>query len=207
MTGTVFVVGEDELCCAIADALIAHSGIAVEVEQRIVAGGAGPFKQRIPAMNNVANNVMPVLMIADADQAPCVVTQRNSWLPRHVSPRLSMRLAVREAEAWVLADHVGFSQFATVSKDLFPAQPEGELDPKQTLLSIVRRSRRRELRDEMLPGKGATSPVGLGYNIHMTDFVKNYWDIARATDRAPSLARAIPRVVSLLRGAAVEGVA
>ncbi|RQT71924.1 hypothetical protein DF029_14060 [Burkholderia cepacia] len=207
MTGTVFVVGEDALCCSIADALIVHSGIAVEVEQRIVAGGAGPFRQRIPAMNNVANNVMPVIMVADADQAPCVVTQRNSWLPQNVSPRLSMRLAVREAEAWVLADHVGFAQFVTVSKDLFPAQPENELDPKQTLLAIVKRSRRRELREEMLPGKGATSPVGLGYNIHMTDFVKNYWDIGRATERAPSLARAVPRILALLRDAAAEGVA
>ncbi|CAB3782343.1 hypothetical protein [Paraburkholderia caffeinilytica] len=202
MTGTVFVVGEDELCCAIADALIAHSGIAADIQQRIVAGGAGPFKQKILAMNNVARNVMPVLMIADADQAPCVVTQRNSWLPRDVSQRLSMRLAVKEAEAWVLADHIGFSKFAVVSKDLFPGNPEMEPDPKQALLALVKKSKRRELRDEMLPGKGATSPVGLGYNIHMTEFVKNHWNVGRAVDRAPSLARAIPRVAALLQDVA-----
>ncbi|NIF89162.1 hypothetical protein [Burkholderia sp. Cy-637] len=204
MTRTVFIVGEDELCCAIADALIAHSGIAVDVQQRIVAGGEAPFRQKIPAMNNVAKNVMPVLMVADADQAPCVVTQRNSWLPPNVSQRLSMRLAVKEAEAWVLADHVGFSNFATVSKDLFPTQPEAVPDPKQALLALVKKSKRRELRDEMLPGKGATSPVGLGYNVHMTDFVKNYWNIGRAIDRAPSLARAIPRVASLLQDGVEE---
>ncbi|WP_186027826.1 hypothetical protein [Burkholderia gladioli] len=204
MTRTVFIVGEDELCCAIADALIAHSGIAVDVQQRIVAGGEAPFRQKIPAMNNVAKNVMPVLMVADADQAPCVVTQRNSWLPPNVSQRLSMRLAVKEAEAWVLADHVGFSNFATVNKDLFPTQPEAVPDPKQALLALVKKSKRRELRDEMLPGKGATSPVGLGYNVHMTDFVKNYWSIGRAIDRAPSLARAIPRVASLLQDGVEE---
>lgn len=204
MTGAVFVVGEDELCCAIADALIAHTGVAPSIQQRIVAGGAAPFRSRIPAMNNVARNVMPVLMIADADQAPCVVTQRNSWLPPNVSHRLSMRLAVKEAEAWILADHIGFSRFAVVSKDLFPAQPETENDPKQTLLALVKRSKRRELRDEMLPGKGATSPVGLGYNIHMTDFVKNHWNVNRAIDRAPSLARAIPRVFALFQTVAVK---
>lgn len=152
-------------------------------------------------MNNVANNVMPVLMVADADQAPCVVTQRNAWLPPNASQRLSMRLAVKEAEAWVLADHIGFSKFAIVSKDLFPAKPEEVLDPKQALLAIVKKSKRRELRDEMLPGKGATSPVGLGYNIHMTEFVAEHWDIARAVDRAPSLARAIPRVIAMLKRA------
>lgn len=199
MTGTVFVVGEDELCCAIADALIAHSGIAANIQQRIVTGGAGPFRQKILAMNNVAKNVMPVLMVADADQAACVVTQRNAWLPRDVSQRLSMRLAVREAEAWVLADHIGFSKFAVLSKDLFPGNPEAEADPKQALLALVKKSKRRELRDEMLPGRGATSPVGLGYNVHMTDFVKNHWDVGRAVNRAPSLARAIPRVAALLQ--------
>ncbi|MCA7970797.1 hypothetical protein LGM42_13010 [Burkholderia sp. AU39826] len=201
MTVAVFVVGEDELCCAIACALIAYSGVAATIQQRIVTGGADPFKKRIPAMNNVANNVMPVLMVADADQAPCVVTQRNAWLPPNASQRLSMRLAVKEAEAWVLADHIGFSKFAIVSKDLFPAKPEEVLDPKQALLAIVKKSKRRELRDEMLPGKGATSPVGLGYNIHMTEFVAEHWDIARAVDRAPSLARAIPRVIAMLKRA------
>ncbi|MDR5760892.1 hypothetical protein QCE88_28300 [Caballeronia sp. LZ035] len=128
-------------------------------------------------MNEVARNVMPVLMVADADQAPCVVAQRNAWLPPNASNRLSMRLAVKEAEAWVLADHIGFSRFAAVSKDLFPALPETDVDPKQRLLSLVKKSKRRELRDEMLPGKGATSPVGLGYNVHMTDFVRNHWSV------------------------------
>ncbi|MDR5782626.1 hypothetical protein QCE63_24785 [Caballeronia sp. LZ065] len=201
MTRSVFVVGEDELCCALADALIAQSGITSRVQQRIIAGGAAPFRKKISAMNEVARNVMPVLMVADGDQARCVVTQRNAWLPPDVSDRLSMRLAVKEAEAWVLADHIGFSKFAVVSKDLFPAQPETDADPKQRLLSLVKKSKRRELRDEMLPGKGATSPVGLGYNVHMTDFVRNHWSVGRAVARAPSLARAVPRVAALLRTA------
>ena len=42
MTKAVFVEGEDALCSAIADALIAHSGVAAEIQQRIVAGGADP---------------------------------------------------------------------------------------------------------------------------------------------------------------------
>ena len=46
MTKAVFVEGEDALCSAIADALIAHSGVAAEIQQRIVAGGADPFRSR-----------------------------------------------------------------------------------------------------------------------------------------------------------------
>jgi hypothetical protein len=195
---TVFVVGEDELCCVLAEALLSYVGLPFEVKQRLVSGGESKFRQKIPAMNNVAENVMPVLMIADADQAACVVEQRNSWLPSNPSARLAMRLAVREAEAWVLADHIGLSTFANVSKDIFPAQPEQEIDPKQTLLGIIKKCKRRDLRDEMLPQKGATSPVGLGYNIHMRDFVEKCWSAERAAWRAPSLARAIPRIESLL---------
>ena len=198
MTVSVFVVGEDELCCSIAEILLEHSGVATMVHQRLNTKGADPFKKKIAAMNNVATNVMPVLMIADADQAACVVAQRNAWVPRYISDRLCMRLAVKEAEAWALADHVGFAKFAELSADLLPARPETEDDPKRSLLALIQKSRRRVLRDEMLPEKGASSPVGLGYNIHMTDFIKNYWDVDRAAERAPSLARAIPRVASIL---------
>jgi hypothetical protein len=193
----LFVVGEDQLCCSMAEALVAHAGVPVEIRP-LITGGADPFRRKIPAMNKVADSVMPVLMVADGDQAACVVEQLNQWLPRNVSNRLLVRLAVREAEAWALADHVGFADFAQVSKDVVPPNPESEFDAKQALLSVIKRSRRRELRVEMLPSKGATSPVGLGYNVHMADFVKNHWSVDRAKERSPSLARTIPRIAELL---------
>ncbi|MVT36834.1 hypothetical protein GO497_03330 [Acidovorax citrulli] len=190
--------GEDELCCSIAEVLVDKTGKGFRVYQRTVAGGAGQFKKKIPAMNQVASNVMPVLMVADADQAPSPAEQIRMWLPAKPSDRLCLRLAVREAEAWVLADNVGFSEFAMVSKDIFPISPENELDPKGKLLSIIRRSKRRELREEMLPAKGSMSVIGLGYNIHIVDFVKNYWNIDRATARSPSLGKAFLRLNSML---------
>ncbi|MBU9135118.1 DUF4276 family protein [Burkholderia multivorans] len=199
MTINVFVVGEDELCCAIAEALLNNTGLDVNIYQRQNTKGEDQFRKKIPTMNNVAANVMPVLMIADADQADCVVAQRNAWIPANADQRLCVRLAVREAESWALADHVGFAQFADLSPALIPPQPELEQDPKQRLLQLIHKSRRRVLREEMLPKKGATSPVGLGYNVHITEYIRHHWRADRACERAPSLARAIPRVAAILK--------
>lgn len=194
----VYLVGEDDLCAALALALVAQSGRAARIEQCDVAGGFGPFRARIEVMNNIAQRVMPVLMIADADQAACPVTQVKEWLPQRHSDRLALRLAVREAEAWAMADHEGFAAFAQLSPAKLPPTPETLPNPKQALLKLIEHCRRRELRDEMLPGKRDRSPVGLGYNIHLKDYVSHYWRAERAAARAPSLARAIPRIAALL---------
>lgn len=194
----IFIVGEDQLCCALAEAIILQAKKEAVIQQTIIANGCAPFKAMIEKMNNIAKNVMPVLMLADADQAPCVVTQRNAWIPAHPAPRFSLRLIVREAEAWILADHEGLSKFALLSPALMQRLPDEIDDPKQELLRLIRRSKRRDLKDEMLPRKASTSPVGLGYNIHLTQFVREYWSAERAMERSPSLARSIPRIVNLL---------
>ncbi|MDR6949653.1 hypothetical protein J2Y39_004278 [Pseudomonas sp. 2957] len=194
----IVVVGEDQLCCALAIKLVRHLKKEAIIQQSTVANGCAPFRLMIDKMNSIAQTVMPVLMLADADQAPCVVTQRDAWMPAHPSPRLSLRLAVREAESWVLADHEGFSAFAQLSPALMTRSPDKLMDPKQELLRLIRKSKRRDLREEMLPRKGSSSPVGLGYNNHLTQFVHEFWCAERASERSPSLARSIPRIAAIL---------
>jgi hypothetical protein len=194
----IVIVGEDQLCCALAVKLVVQSNKDAIIQQTTVANGCAPFRSMITKMNSIAQTVMPVLMLADADQAPCVVTQRNAWMPAHPSPRLSLRLALREAEAWVLADHEGLSAFAQFSPALMDRSPDEIRDPKQELLRLIRKSKRRDLREEMLPRKGSSNIVGLGYNIHLTQFVRDFWCVERASERSPSLSRAIPRIAALL---------
>ncbi|WP_373981072.1 hypothetical protein LN047_02205 [Achromobacter sp. JD417] len=198
MSDTIFIVGEDDLCCSVGEALVRHTGIETTISQRLVAGGADPFKKKISAMNRVAEKIMPVLMIADADQASCVVEQRNAWLPRGAHERLLMRLAVREAEAWILADDVGFARFASINQALFPRQPDEVADPKRTLLGLIARGKNRDLREEMLAPRGSKSLVGLGYNLRLAEFVGEHWHIERAIERSPSLARILPRLTAVL---------
>jgi len=59
---------------------------------------------------------------------------------------------------------------------------------------LVRKSKRRELRQEILPKSGVSSPVGLGYNDQWCRFVRDHWETARAAKSSPSLARAVDRL-------------
>jgi len=195
--GSILLVGEDALCCALGAALIAQAGVAVALSATIKTGGANRFRDEIPRMNNAANH-FPVLMVADADQAPCVVTQVRSWLPPRKSHNLLLRLAVREAESWVLADSAAFAAFAAVSPAKVPRRPDELEDPKRFLLNLVTKSKRRDLKAEMLP-RNSRSSIGLGYNLHLETFVRDHWSAARAAEQSPSLARALPRVRALLQ--------
>ncbi len=197
MHGHIVIVGEDQLCCVLAEKLVLFLNRDTTIHTT-VANGCGPFKAMIEKFNSVAKSVTPVFMLADADQAPCVVTQVRAWMPSHPSSRFTLRLAVREAEAWVLADHEGWSSFAQSSQALMRRDPDSITDPKQELLRLIRKSKRRDLRIEMLPGKGSSNQVGLGYNIHLTEFVRDHWSAERASERSPSLLRAIPKIANLL---------
>ncbi|MEA5672531.1 DUF4276 family protein [Pseudomonas sp. MH2] len=184
------LVGEDQLCCELGRAILQQVCPGSSISSEIVTGGFGKLKEKIPSLNKLAPH-MPVLMIADGDQNPCVVAQRNSWLPDDPHENLLLRLAVREAEAWVLADHAAWSEFAEVSAAKIPPSPDELQDPKQSLLGLVTKCKKRILREEMLPSKSSSAKIGLGYNIHMATFVRTAWSALRAAERSSSLRRAI----------------
>ncbi|WP_146744899.1 hypothetical protein [Herbaspirillum rubrisubalbicans] len=190
--GIYAIVGEDDVCRALGQALIRQAQIPAQEQMALAAGGFGPFRSKIEKMNEVAARSMPVLMIADGDQDTCPVRQIGSWKPRHQAPRLQIRLAVREAESWLLADHTAFADFAGISEAAIPRSPDEIVDCKSALLRLISRSRKRILRDEMLR-EGQIKP-GLGYNFHLISFIENNWVAERAAERSQSVARAIPRV-------------
>ena len=70
-----------------------------------------------------------------------------------------------------------------------PTSPDELPDPKAALLKLVRKSSKRELKRDILPPRGATSPVGLGYNSQLRHFVRSHWSNDRAAKHFPSLSR------------------
>lgn len=184
------LVGEDQLSCELGRAIITQVCPQSNISSEINTGGFGKFREKIASLNALAAH-MPVLMIADGDQHHCVVAQRSSWLPDNVHQNLILRLAVRETESWVLADHAAWSQFAEVSVAKIPPSPDDLPDPKQSLLNLLVKSKKRVLREEMLPVKNSSAKVGLGYNVHMATFVRTAWSALRAAERSSSLRRAI----------------
>jgi hypothetical protein len=97
---------------------------------------------------------------------------------------------VREVEAWLLADIEGFSAYTGISKVNFTDNPEAITDPKAELIRLVKRCRKRTIREDILP-KDEYAAVGPNYNGRLCEYVIRYWSISRAMKRSNSLKRTI----------------
>ncbi|TAN52447.1 MAG: hypothetical protein EPN21_03975 [Methylococcaceae bacterium] len=51
--------------------------------------------------------------------------------------------------------------------------------------------------NDLLPKPGSTSPIGLGYNAVLGDFIRTQWNGERAVHHSPSLAQARVRIKAL----------
>ncbi|MEE4376831.1 MAG: hypothetical protein V2J55_04870 [Candidatus Competibacteraceae bacterium] len=184
---------EDALSEAVAEKLLAQKGVC-DIHARIRKEGSGYLKKRVAELNRLAEKVMPVLLITDLDQKRCPAKIIAEWLPTPRNERLLFRVAVRETESWVLADRAAFSSFIGISIAAMPTAPDELSDPKTTLLNLVRKSSNRDLKQDILPAKGSTSLIGLGYNSRLCHFVHSHWKSARAAECSPSLSRALSRI-------------
>jgi hypothetical protein len=186
MSTIIHLVVEDELTARVAEKLIVQSKF--QVGRTDIRRGFGNIKNSIANFNQAAR-MTPFLIITDLDNHPCPVEMRNEWITVSQHHNLIFRIAVREAEAWLLADRQRFATFLHVSKDIITRDPENLPDPKSALMQIVKRSKKRNIREDILPEGDAR--IGPNYNARLSDFVVNCWDIATARQNAPSLERAI----------------
>jgi hypothetical protein len=189
----VAIATEDALSEALIETLLHHGGRPVRIAQRFRRQGFGYLKSRMATFNDIAR-WRPVLVLTDLDRGACAPQVRREWLRQPPAPNLLFRVAVREVEAWLLADGDAFAAFLGIDPARVPPRPEGLPDPKQVLLSLVRQSRHRELKQDILPLPKARTVQGLGYNEQLSRFVRDHWRVACAVSQAPSLARAWQRI-------------
>jgi hypothetical protein len=139
-----------------------------------------------------ARNV--VALITDLDAVECAPRMKADWFfGLQQTEKFIFRIAVRETESWIMADRLHFSNFLGVSENLFPENPETLLDPKATLVKVARGARR-ELRSDLVPGRGVKAKQGIGYNEVLCSFVEETWDCRRASQNSDSLRRACQRL-------------
>lgn len=110
---------------------------------------------------------------------------------------LVLRVAVREIESWIMADRAGFAGFMGVSEDLVPVEPERLIDPKLTVVNLARRSRRRKIKEGLVPDPRALRKTGPGYTMLLSEFVAQDWSINVASASSQSLNRCVRRLVEL----------
>lgn len=160
--------------------------------------GFGRLRAAAEKFNAMAKNGVPVVLLTDLDRQACPALLVADWLGgRHPpDPRFLLRVCVREAEAWVMADCEAVARFLGVRTADISSKPEQLSDPKQELLRLARRCSR-NLRNGLLPAVGSKAEVGWEYNRLLTAFIEERWNPEVAAGRAPSLQKARQRIAEL----------
>jgi hypothetical protein len=153
---------------------------------------------------NSAARFAPWFVLIDMDADPrCVADYRDSTLAAR-SAMMMYRVAVRQVEAWLLADRIGCATFLGVPQGRIVAQPEQLSDPKAEVVRLARRSRTARVRDALVPKERSGRPVGRGYATEIAQFASTTWNPVTAARAAPSLSRCIRRLEEFVRTADAE---
>ena len=187
---------EDDLSEVVIRRLLLDTGREYAIGTVFGRGGFGYLRSRAKNWNAAAAAGTPVLLLTDLDQHPCPPILIDDWLDAEPHSNLIFRVAVREVESWLLADREGFADFLGISVVNIPLQPDEIADPKQSLVNAARRSRRRALRECIVPRQGSTSVQGPDYSGCLGEFVRNQWGRDTAAESSPSLSRAWERLIT-----------
>lgn len=153
---------------------------------------------------NSAARFAPWIVLVDLNhEAPCPPPLVHAWLPAPAQYMI-LRVAVREIESWLLADHESLSSFLLVRRALIHPNPETLDDPKRAMIDLARKSRSRAIREDMVPRKGSGRQVGPAYTSRLIEFADDLasgWRPEIAAERVPSLRRCLVRLRTFLQGA------
>lgn len=171
-----------------------------EIHRVQVQNGKANLRRALPGYN-LAARWGPWLVLVDLDSDfSCPPELTADWLPQP-SPLMRLRVVVRAVEAWLLADIDRFSEFFGVARSRLPVAPEGLVDPKAKLIELTAKSRRRTIRQDMVPRAGSGRRVGPAYTSRLIEFAltpDRGWRPDIAATRCPSLSRCLARLESLL---------
>lgn len=170
--------------------LVSDSGRAFTVRACYGKRGKDHLRQNVPRFNTAAVH-HPFVVLTDLDDEDCAPGLVARWLPRGRHANLILRIAVREVEAWLLADAERFAEFLGVRRERMPPWPDQAPNPKELVVALARQSRKRNIREEIVPSLGSTSKVGKNYVGQLMGFVTDHWRVDAALQRSPSLARAL----------------
>jgi len=191
----VNLASEDQLSETVLRRILVHADREYFVGTAYGHTGYGYLRSTIRGWNAAARG-RPFIVLTDLDRYPCPQALILDWLKIPINPNLVLRVAVREIEAWLLADRENFARFLSIPQALVPGAPDTLADPKVALVGLARRSRLRDIRESIVPRLGSTAQQGPDYNGCLARFVNLKWDINHATARSPSLAKAVRKFQS-----------
>jgi hypothetical protein len=189
------LVFEDVLSEAVIKQMLKQSQRPFSVGNCLNKRGNDQIKKNLLGFNHAAKG-MPYLVLTDLDNAECPLVILSEWLTQPKHPNLLFRIAVKEVEAWLLAHRAAFAEFLGVSVDLIPVDADLIPDPKQLLINLAKKSKKRNLRDGIVPDRNSTAKIGKDYNGQLIQFVNQNWQAASAQTNSPSLKRAMNAIVN-----------
>lgn len=181
---------EDEISEAVGIKLLADHPILAERPPMLFRkGGFGYLRSRMDSWRQMANRQI-VIIVTDLDRAVCPLVLLEDWLgtERQCTQNLLLRIAEREVESWLLADHEAFAKLIG-NKGRLPVEPDKLPDPKRHLLTLAQKAPR-AVREDLVVQQGAIAKQGIGYNHRLVGWVQEEWSPERAATRSPSLSRA-----------------
>ena len=157
--------------------------------------GSAYLRQKLSAFNLAARG-SAYLMMTDLDRDDCAPSLISKWFdcdlvdyPKRRHPNMLFRIAIQEAESWVMADRERFATFLGVSSSHVPDQLDGICDPKEFLLKLAAGSRSKSLRYDLVPQPGDKRKIGPDYNGRLAQFIHSSWRAVVACSHSASLAR------------------
>ena len=198
MSGSVVISAavEGDVDEAIVRKLVAHAG--GQIGSVYGKNGKPMLRKKIKGYNNAARRSPWLVLIDLDDDADCAPPVREEWIP-DPAPHLCFRIAVREVEAWLMADGPTLARFLSVSVNKIPAEPEKLSRPKNAMLNLARQSRRTIIREDMVPRKKSGRRVGPAYPSRLVEYVRNHWQPDVAAQHSESLKRSIDCLHRLVR--------
>jgi hypothetical protein len=188
----VILAVEDRLSDAVATKILEKFGI--EIVKRIGFQGKSDLERKAPELNRAASGIT-VFMLTDLDSPrDCPPGLIRSWIKGPLNPKFFFRVAAMEIESWVMADRMGFAAFLSIPLHRIPPLTDDILNPKEFLLTLARRSKKKSVREGLVSTQRATLSMGNEYNTLLSEFVQDHWNLERAASASPSLKRALDRI-------------
>ncbi len=196
---SVIIATEDELSEVVAKRLVAEHPKTLAVSDYLFRkAGFGYLKSNLRKFGEIAKRE-PVLLITDLDKEACALALITRWRAAiRLPPGLLFRVAIREVESWLLADHDAIGRLFE-RRFTLPEWPDTLADPKQTLLKLAQKAPR-AVRADLCASPNAIAQQGLGYNRRLVPFAATDWSPVRAAKRSDSLRRARLRLAELASG-------
>lgn len=161
-----------------------------------VTGGKHRLDRQLGGYNNAARfSAWCVLRDLNGD-APCAADLRLQLLPES-SSLMRFRIAVHSIEAWVMADRESIGSFLSISQSAIPTLPDDLPNPKRVLVDLARSSRKRAIREGIVPTSGSGRRVGPDYTSLIIEYVESGWRPEVAAHSSESLRRCIDKLREL----------